>query len=123
MDGRNEGDLIEEMGFDRKAVFGINKQPYPVDLMRGIIIHIRSAEKKQGSKNILIAMLEQLLSETGLDEKKRILAEEYGMIMTTELEGRIQTMCNLSEDLIERATERVRQNSRLSPMVIQRRSF
>ena len=44
-------------------------------------------------------MLEKLLSQTSIDEKKRILANEYGMIMTTELEGRIQTMCNLSENI------------------------
>ena len=44
-------------------------------------------------------MLEKLLSQTSVDEKKRILIEEYGMIMTTELEGRIQTMCDLSENI------------------------
>ncbi|NBJ92347.1 hypothetical protein D5281_06985 [bacterium 1xD42-62] len=44
-------------------------------------------------------MLEKLLSQTSAGEKKRILTEEYGMIMTTELEGRIQTMCNLSENI------------------------
>ncbi|WP_277935216.1 hypothetical protein [Parablautia muri] len=46
-----------------------------------------------------ISMLEKLLSQTSAGEKKRILTEEYGMIMTTELEGRIQTMCNLSENI------------------------
>ena len=51
------------------------------------------------NQNILISMLEKLLSQTSIDEKKRILANEYGMIMTTELEGRIQTMCNLSENI------------------------
>ena len=35
-------------------------------------------------------------------EKKRILADEYGMRMTAELEGRIQIMCNWSESIIER---------------------
>ena len=47
-------------------------------------------------------MLEELLSEKDAVEKKRILADEYGMKMTAELEGRIQIMCNLSENIIER---------------------
>ena len=47
-------------------------------------------------------MVEELLSEKDAVEKKRILADEYGMIMTAELEGRIQIMCNLSENIIER---------------------
>lgn len=46
-------------------------------------------------------MLEKLLSRTSVEEKKRILAEKYGMIMTTELEGRMQTMCNWSEAIKE----------------------
>ena len=40
------------------------------------------------------------------EEKKRILTKEYGMIMTTELEGRIQTMCNLSECIEARGMEK-----------------
>ena len=33
------------------------------------------------------------------------MAEEYGMIMTTELEGRVQNMCNWSEHFIEKGIE------------------
>ena len=33
--------------------------------------------------------------------KKRILTEEYGMIMTEELEGRMQNVCSWSEYFIE----------------------
>lgn len=47
-------------------------------------------------------MLEELLSGKNVVEKKRILADEYGMRMTTELEGRIRIMCNLSENIEER---------------------
>ena len=41
------------------------------------------------------------MSQMGVDEKKHILESEYGMIMTTELEGRMQTMCNLSQGIAE----------------------
>lgn len=57
------------------------------------------------SQNTLISMLEKLLSQISVEEKKRILTEEYGMIMTTELEGRIRTMCNLSENIKELGIE------------------
>ena len=43
--------------------------------------------------------VQKLLSQTDAEEKKRILTEKYGMIMTSEPEGRIQTMCNLSENI------------------------
>lgn len=50
----------------------------------------------------LIAMLEVLVSRKDASEKKRILADEYGMTMTAELERRIQIMCNWSESIRER---------------------
>lgn len=105
MDTEEDGDCIEEISLERKTVFGNKINPYPVDLMRGIIIHIRGAEKKRESGNPLISMLEKLLSHMDADEKKRILTQKYGMIMTTELDGRIKTMCNLSEYMIERGIE------------------
>ena len=76
--------------------------------MKGIIVNIRGeAESSPGkaikkSQNVLIAMLEELVSGKDASEKKRILEEEYGMTMTAELERRIQIMCNWSESIIER---------------------
>ena len=54
-------------------------------------------------KHILISLLEKLLSQTNAEEKKRILTDEYGMVMT--LEGRIRTMCNLSENIEAKGIE------------------
>ncbi|MCM1134135.1 MAG: hypothetical protein NC400_01045 [Clostridium sp.] len=111
MDNDEEEDSIEEISLDRKTVFGNKKNPYHTDLMKGIIINIRngagcgSGEKIRKSQNVLIAMLEELVSGKDAAEKKRILADEYGMKMTAELEGRIQIMCNWSEVLGERAWE------------------
>lgn len=51
-------------------------------------------------------MLEKLLFEASVEEKKHILTEEYGMIMTTEFEGRMQTMCNWSEVMLEKGMEK-----------------
>lgn len=108
MDNDETEDSIEEISLNRKTVFGNKKNPYQTDLMKGIIVNIRnrvnynSGEGIKKSQNILISMLEELLSEKDAVEKKRILADEYGMRMTAELEGRIQIMCNLSENIIER---------------------
>jgi len=101
-------DSIEEIGLDRKTVFGNRKNPYHIDLMKGIIVNIRSGknhstgEPVKKSQNRLIAMFEELISEKDAAEKKRILADEYGMVMTDELERRIQIMCNWSESIEER---------------------
>lgn len=101
MDNSEDGDSIEEIRLGRNTVFGNKVSSYDVDLMRGIIINVRSGNSIKTSQNTLISMLEKLLSQTGVEEKKRILTKEYGMIMTTELERRIQTMCNLSENIKE----------------------
>lgn len=106
MDNSEDGDSIEEISLNRNTVFGNKENPYDIDLMRGIIINVRNGEIIKDSQNTLISMLEKLLSDTGVEEKKRVLTEEYGMIMTTELEGRMQTMCNWSEAIMERAMEK-----------------
>lgn len=118
MDNDETEDSIEEIGFDRKPVFGRKKSLYyPIDLMKGIIVNIRNREenaseeleeKSSKSSNILIALLEELLSGKTAVEKKRILADEYGMVMTAELEGRLQIMCNLSENIEARGIKKER---------------
>lgn len=105
LDNDETEDSIEEIGLGRKVVFGNKKTLYPVNLMKGIIVNLRSGgghiagEDMGKSSNVLIAMLEELLSSKSAEEKKRILTDEYGMVMTAELEGRLQIMCNLSENI------------------------
>ena len=105
LDNDETEDSIEEIGLGRKVVFGNKKTSHPVNLMKGIIVNLRSGgghiagEDMGKSSNVLIAMLEELLSSKSAEEKKRILTDEYGMVMTAELEGRLQIMCNLSENI------------------------
>lgn len=96
-----DGDAIEEIYLDRNTVYGNKRNSYDIDLMRGIIINVRKKENIKDSRNKLISMLEKLFSELSVEEKKHILAEEYGMIITAEMEGRMQTMCNWSEAIKE----------------------
>lgn len=53
-------------------------------------------------------MLEVLLSSTKKKEKMQQL-EGYGLKMTTELEGCVSDMCNISEAILERALEEGRE--------------
>lgn len=113
MDGEVTEDSIEEICFESRMVYGNTKNRHETDLMRGIIVNIRNEaddtlETVTKSGNRLIAMLEEILSKKTVAEKKQILADEYGMIMTEELEGRMHNMCNLSELVEERATKRER---------------
>lgn len=105
MDGSEVGDTIEEISFNRKTLFGFENYSGSIDLMKGIIVHIRSGRCQSESRNALISMLEYLLCEMDIEEKKRILTEKYGMIMTEKLEGRVQAMCNWSEVFIEQGIE------------------
>ena len=104
-DAAADGDSIEEIGLMRKTIFGGEETPQEIGLAKGIVIHLRRGRNLEESRNQLIAMLETLFSETNIKEKKRILAEEYGMVMTTELEGRMNVMCNWSENILEDGIE------------------
>ena len=50
-------------------------------------------------------MLEELLRIDDAENKKRKLEEEYGISMTVETERKVNTMCNLSEVMLERGIE------------------
>ncbi len=106
MDSRDDEDSIEEIVLDRRVAFGNKIKVHDVDFMKGIIINIRKSADADVSQNILISMLEKLLSQMGVEQKKRILTKEYGMVMSEELERRLQTMCNLSEIIIEEGLSR-----------------
>ena len=105
MDNGEDGDSIEEICIERKTVFGREKDPQEIGLIKGIIINIRGGENIRESKHVLISMLESLLARMDIKEKKRVLTEKYGMQMTAEMEGRMQIMCNLSENIIEQGIE------------------
>ena len=113
MDSDVMEDSIEEIGFESGLAYGNTKNRHKTDLIKGIIVNIRNEaadtlETTPKSGNRLIAMLEEILSKKTVVEKKQILTDEYGMIMTEELEGRMQNMCNLSELVKESAVKQER---------------
>ena len=76
-----------------------------LNIVQGIIIRLRKNENVEKSKNILIAMLEELLKKEAVADKKKILSEEYGIVMRDDTERRLNTMCNLSEVVLEKGIE------------------
>ena len=105
MNRRKNGDSIEEIRLVRSTVFGCQEETHTLDLLQGIIINIRIGENMEVSSCALISMLEVLFSRRSVAEKKNILEKEYGIVMTMELEGRLNTMCNFSECIMEMALE------------------
>ena len=55
----------------------------------------------------MIAMLELLFSQTPRETKKKKLEEDYDFVMSTEMEGCVDDMCNISDLFEEQVTERV----------------
>jgi len=110
MDNSEDGGSIEEIGLTRTVRYGRPKNYEALTLEKGIIVNIRlNQNKRKKSQNELIAMLEVLLSDRDEQEKKQCLTADYGMVMTEELEGRLEHMCNLSEWHWEMAMEKGRQ--------------
>ena len=71
----------------------------PGDLLNVIMINLGNEETGSG----LLRFLEVLFSdETGAEQKKEIIEQEYGLEMSRETEGRVEHMCNLSQGVLEK---------------------
>ena len=105
MDAGTHEDSINRMVLRQETIFGKDMELFNLDKVQGVIIRLRSDERAEKSKHMLIAMLEELLSKEDGAEKKRKLSEDFGLVMSTETERRLSEMCNLSEVLIEKGIE------------------
>ena len=100
MDADRTSDSVSRISLKADTLFGKPCGFPKLDKMCGMVIRIRNNNNAAESKNKLIAMLEDVLSSEDSDVKKHKLEDKYDMKMTTELEGRINGMCNLS-DVVE----------------------
>ena len=105
MDSADQEDSINRIKFTEETVFGAPIEMKNLNKVQGIIIRLRKNENVEKSKNILIAMLEELLKKEAVAAKKKILSEEYGIVMRDDTERRLNTMCNLSEVVLEKGIE------------------
>lgn len=101
-DGVEDGS-IEKIAMQPSILYGKETGMLSVDLMEGYLISLRVKENVKESKNELVSMLEDLLKQDSFAEKKRKLVEKHHLIMDVELEGRLSSMCNLSERIEENA--------------------
>ena len=109
-----EEDSINRIRFVQEIVYGKEMNLTNIDKVQGIIIRLRSNENVEKSKNVLIAMLEELLRKEDAEKKKRMLSDDYGLVMDAEMERRVNSMCNLSEVLIEKGREQGREEGRVT---------
>lgn len=105
MDTEADEDSIIELGLQPKVIYGKTSWLPRRNIMNGAVIRIRSRTDIEESKNKLIALLEVLFSNR-LKQDKMNQLEEYGLEMTTELEGCVNDMCNISDLLVEESEER-----------------
>lgn len=102
-----EDGSIEKIEMQPSVLYGKETGVLSVDLMEGYLISLRVKENVKESRNELVSMLEDLLNQDSLAEKKSKLVEKHHLIMNVELEGRLSSMCNLSERIEENANIKV----------------
>ncbi|WP_051209069.1 hypothetical protein [Butyrivibrio sp. WCD3002] len=105
MDAGDEEDSINRISFRQETLYGKEMTLSNIDKVQGVIIRLRSNEEADKSKNLLIAMLEELLRKEDIKKKKRKLSEEYGLKINTNTERRLEEMCNLSQVLVDKGIE------------------
>ena len=106
MDSEDDEDSINRICLTQETVYGKEMVLSNLDKVVGVIIRLRKNEKAAESKNILVAMLEELLKKDSVDVKKQKLVEQYGLIMNDETGRRLDVMCNLSEVVMEKGIEK-----------------
>ena len=106
MDSEDDEDSINRICLMQETVYGKEMALSNLDKVVGVIIRLRKNENAAESKNILIAMLEELLKKDIIEIKKQRLEKEYGFIMNDDTERRLEVMCNLSEVVIEKGIEK-----------------
>lgn len=112
MDGTTSEDSINRICLRQENVYGQENDFHNLDKVVGVVIRIRENEEVEESRNVLIAMLEELLRKEDIQKKKDTLTAKFGMIMTEETERRVRQMCNWSDAIEERGIRKGREEGR-----------
>lgn len=108
-----DANTITECSMTQKEVYGAFSGKEKSDYLSVIIIRL-SGKENADRNNELIDMLTVLLSEEiDAETKKKHLETKHGMVMTKEVEGGIQSMCNLGEGLAEKYEARGKEIGKL----------
>lgn len=120
MDARKNEDSIIEYQLRPEVKFGENIHPEEINLLKGILIKIRGGKNMTQSKNKLIEMLEYVIADHSVEEKKNYLKNECGVEMTKELERKVEAMGEsigrailqgMLEDAWDKGVEQERRNT------------
>lgn len=106
MDSADDEDSINRIVLTEENVYGKQMHLENIHKVQGVIIRFRENEDAEASKNVLIAMLEELLKKDDAENKKHKLQSEFGIEMSVETTRRVNVMCNLSEVMLEYGEER-----------------
>ena len=106
MDAKEDEDSVNRIEFTQNTLYGKDVELPNIDKVQATIIRLRRSPDAVESKNKLIAMLETLLGNLDAKSKCERLEKQYGFIINDETERRVNTMCNLSDVVEERAIER-----------------
>lgn len=100
---QKSSDTITEYYLAKRDVYGKPVEGGKYDYLSISFIRLPTGKKGE-SKNKLIHMLDILFSyEMDVERKKTRLEEEHQMVMTRELEGGMDNMCNVSLGIREKA--------------------
>ena len=120
IDAKKNEDSIIEYQLRPKVKFGENIHPEEINLLKGILIKIRAGKNMTQSKNKLIEMLEYVIADHSIEEKKNYLKNKCGVEMTKELERKVEAMGEsmgrvilqgMLEDAWDKGVEQERRNT------------
>ena len=104
---------ITEYKIQQNKLYGNYTKPARYDLLSVIMLCLgnpNDADYQTNEYQKLLRLLSVLANEEmKAPEKLHILEQEYHIATTRDLKGRVNTMCNWSEGVIERVTRKVTQ--------------
>ena len=94
---------IVEYHMTKREIYGSVKRDDVCDLLSVIMIRLNVDDDVTTQENKLIGMLDTLLSQKlSVEARKSILTKTYGLQMTEQIEGVMESMCNLSALIAEK---------------------
>lgn len=98
---------MTEYSVQRKNLIGDAPDEGGYDLLSVIVIGLSDKIANENDNLKLHRLLETFFSDDlRSDEKKCIIEQEYGIKLTEKMERSVNTMCNVSDGLIEKGIER-----------------
>ena len=96
---RKRENTIKKIALEESSLYGdIDSHKQDSDLIQAIIVNLGDPDSKVD--NQILRLMNVLLSaKTDVQEKQKVMQEEFHIAMTTELESEVSEMCNLSQGI------------------------